>query len=221
MAIPRSMLNDHEELVLDLRPHWVFLVPSAAAAVGGVLLGLLILLGLDWGGTFGAVVNVLAALLILATLGWFGWKYATWSTTSFALTSDRIVTHQGIFAKRGVDIPLDRVNTVIMNQSFIERLVGAGNLQVQSAGEKPTTFSDIQKPAVVQREIHLQKDRAENRRYDYQRDGSGPTGGTSSDPTAVQGSIPEQIEQLSALHQRGVISDAEFQAKKAELLDRM
>lgn len=215
------MLNDHEELVLDLRPHWVFLAPSAAAAIGGVLLGLLILIGLDWSGTPGAVINVLAVLLILGTLGWFGWKYLTWSTTSFALTSDRIVTHQGVFAKRGVDIPLDRVNTVILNQTFVERLVGAGDLQVQSAGEKPTRFRNIQKPGVVQREIHLQKDVSENRRYDRPRSRSDADERAATDATAVQGSIPDQIEQLSTLHQRGVISDAEFQAKKAELLDRM
>jgi hypothetical protein len=33
--------------------------------------------------------------------------------------------------------------------------------------------------------------------------------------------VPEQIEQLAQLHQRGVLSDAEFARKKAELLDRM
>jgi hypothetical protein len=34
-------------------------------------------------------------------------------------------------------------------------------------------------------------------------------------------SIPAQIEELDQLRQRGIISDAEFQAKKADLLDRL
>jgi len=34
-------------------------------------------------------------------------------------------------------------------------------------------------------------------------------------------SIPEQIDRLDDLRRRGVISDAEFQAKKTQLLDRM
>jgi hypothetical protein len=34
-------------------------------------------------------------------------------------------------------------------------------------------------------------------------------------------SIPEQIEKLDELRQRGVISQGEFDAKKAQLLDRM
>jgi hypothetical protein len=34
-------------------------------------------------------------------------------------------------------------------------------------------------------------------------------------------SIPDQIQQLDALRQAGTISEAEFQAKKTELLGRM
>ena len=34
-------------------------------------------------------------------------------------------------------------------------------------------------------------------------------------------SIPEQIEKLDELRQRGVITREEFEAKKAQLLDRM
>lgn len=220
MAFPRNMLNDHEELVLDLRPHWVFLVPSGAAAVFGVVVGLLLIFWVDSSGTVGAVVNVAAGLLVLGTLGWFGWKYAEWATTVFALTSDRIVTRRGVVAKSGMDIPLERVNTVFTRQSVLERMVGAGDLSIESAGERGTnTFHNIRRPAVVQKEIYVQIEANGNRKFDRFR-GSGPDAGPT-DATAVQGSIPDQIEQLSALHQRGVISDAEFQAKKAELLDRM
>jgi hypothetical protein len=34
-------------------------------------------------------------------------------------------------------------------------------------------------------------------------------------------SIPEQIQQLDGLRQQGVLTNAEFDAKKRELLDRM
>jgi hypothetical protein len=37
----------------------------------------------------------------------------------------------------------------------------------------------------------------------------------------VAQSVPEQIEQLAALRDRGMLTDAEFQAKKADLLSRM
>jgi hypothetical protein len=34
-------------------------------------------------------------------------------------------------------------------------------------------------------------------------------------------SIPEQIEKLDELRRRGVLSEAEFEASKADLLDRL
>lgn len=218
MAFPRSMLNDTEELVLDLRPHWVFLLPAAAAAIGGIIVGILLMFVIDLDGTPGTILSVVAGLLVLGTLAWFGWKYAEWTTTVFALTSDRIVTRRGILSKSGMDIPLERVNTVFSSQTVFERMVGAGDIAIESAGERGTNhFHNIRRPSVVQKEIYVQMENNENRKFDRMR-GPAPA---AADPTAVQGSIPDQIEQLSALHQRGVISDAEFQAKKAELLDRM
>jgi hypothetical protein len=38
---------------------------------------------------------------------------------------------------------------------------------------------------------------------------------------SLQGPIPEQIRQLAELHGAGILTDAEFAAKKAELLSRM
>ena len=40
-------------------------------------------------------------------------------------------------------------------------------------------------------------------------------------PAAAALSIPEQIEQLDQLRIRGVITETEFQTKKADLLNRM
>ena len=70
----------------------------------------------------------------------------------------------------------------------------------------------------MKNEIYRQIEANENRKFDRMRSGPG------ADPTQVQGApstIPEQIDQLAELHQRGVLSDAEFQRKKAELLERM
>ena len=43
--------------------------------------------------------------------------------------------------------------------------------------------------------------------------------GSAQAPAAE--SIPEQIEKLDQLRRQGVLTDAEFEAKKAELLGRM
>ncbi len=218
MAFPRNLLNQNEELVLDLRPHWLFLAKATAALVGAVVLSLLALFVLDTDGTIHSVLQIVCAVAVIGALGWFGWTYATWNTTNFVLTSDRIVTRRGVLSKQGVEIPLERVNTVFFKQSIFERMVGGGDLAIESAGERGTeSFTDIRKPSIVQKEIYVQMEANENRKFDKVH--SAVAAAQAAVPTGH--SIPEQIEKLSELHQRGVLSDAEFQQKKAELLGRL
>lgn len=156
----------------------------------------------------------------MITVSWVLLTYARWVTTHFVLTTDRIINRSGIIRKTGTDIPLDRVNTVLFSQGLLERMVGAGDLVVESASETGSNnFKNVRKPNIVQKEIHVQMEANENRKFDRMR---GPADAPAApvDPTK-QHTIPQQIDQLSELHQRGVLSDAEFARKKAELLDRM
>jgi hypothetical protein len=101
---------------------------------------------------------------------------------------------------------------VFFSQSIFERILGSGDLVIESAGEQGRqAFSDVRKPSAVQNEIYLQMEANENRKFDR----IGARGGGGGD------SIPAQIEQLDDLRRRGVLTDAEFQAKKADLLRRM
>ncbi|MEO6627047.1 MAG: PH domain-containing protein [Aquihabitans sp.] len=218
MAFPRNLLNNDEELILDLRPHWLYLVPAAGALAVAVVVSLLAVFWWTPPESIDSVVNIVCAIAVLATLGFFGWKYAVWNTTNFVLTSDRIVTRRGVLSKQGVEIPLERVNTVFFSQSVFERMVGAGDLGIESAGERGSeSFSDIRKPSIVQKEIYVQMEANENRKFDRAR-GPAPAAAAAA-PQAP--TIPEQIDQLAELHQRGVLSDAEYQRKKTELLERM
>jgi uncharacterized membrane protein YdbT with pleckstrin-like domain len=215
VPFPPKLLNDGEEIVLDLRPHWLFMALSSGVFIAVVVLGGL--LALAWGldGLPDTIVDSVVGIAFVASLGWVALTYARWVTTMFVLTTDRIISRHGVISKSGTDIPLERVNTVFFSQGVLERMVGAGDLTVESAGERGSnTFSNIRKPNVVQKEIYTQIEANENRKFDRMR---GPaTAAPASEP-----SIPEQIDKLSELHQRGVLSDAEFARKKAELLDRM
>lgn len=208
MPFSRKLLNDGEAIVLDLHPHWEFFFKQAAALIGAVVLGLVVLTK-DIPGWVDAIVG----LLVLAALLWFALTYARWVTTNFVVTSDRLIYRHGVLAKRGIEIPLERVNTVFFAQSIFERIVGSGDLVIESAGEMGRQeFANVRKPSAVQNEIHRQMELNENRKFDR----------LSTQPAApVATSIPEQIQQLEGLRRQGLLTDAEFQAKKAELLDRM
>jgi membrane protein YdbS with pleckstrin-like domain len=216
VGFDRKLLHEHEDLVLDLRPHWWYMSHPTIALVLSAALGVLLIVNggdnIAWDGA-----KYLSIALIVGSLVWFGVRYGKWVTTNFVVTTDRLVYRSGLLAKTGVEIPLERVNTVFFNQSFFERLLGAGDLSIESGGETgKQTFSDIRKPSAVQNEVYRQMELNNTRMYG----GSGPAG-TAAAPAAPAHSIPDQIAQLDALRQQGVITEAEFAEKKAELLKRM
>ena len=206
MPFSRKLLNEGEDVVLDLHPHWEFFIKSGALLLASVVLGLWIMAG--WGDAPGAV-EALAGVLVLVALGWFGLTYARWVTTNFVVTTDRLIYRHGVLSKHGIEIPLERVNTVFFSQSILERMLGSGDLVIESAGEMGRqSFSNVRKPSAVQNEVYRQMEQNENRKFDR-------ISGTRQD------SIPDQIAQLEQLRQQGVLTQAEFDAKKQQLLDRM
>ncbi|MGE3620790.1 MAG: PH domain-containing protein [Acidimicrobiia bacterium] len=212
MPYPDRLLNEGESKVLDLHPHWFFFVRSIGALVVALVLAGLVLAN-DLPGAVDAIVGV----LVLLALGWFAVDYARWATTNFVVTSDRLIYRHGVIAKHGIEIPLERVNTVFFSQSIFERMLGTGDLTIESAGERGTqAFSNVRKPSEVQNEIYRQMEANENRKFDRVRAPAPP--GPVAPPAP---SIPDQIAQLDELRRQGLLSDQEFQDKKAELLRRM
>jgi uncharacterized membrane protein YdbT with pleckstrin-like domain len=212
MGFPPELLSDDEEVVVDMHPHWWTMVPTSALLVVVIIGGLLILIAAG-SGTAWMVGRAVVGVGLLVTLAGFGIRYAKWSTTEFVVTTERVISRSGVLAKTGIEIPLDRINTVFFNQSAFERVARSGDLGIESAGEGGRqTFTNIRKPNLVQAEIYAQKERYEDRRLE--RMGRASQG-------HLKVSIPEQIAQLDELRQRGVVSDAEFETKKAELLGRM
>jgi uncharacterized membrane protein YdbT with pleckstrin-like domain len=209
VPFPRKLLNEDEDVVLDLHPHWWFFIGPLLALLGAVLIGVLLLLVWDV-----EALMIPVGVLILVSLVWFGTRYAKWTTTNFVVTSDRLIYRHGVLSKHGIEIPLDRVNTVFFSQSLLERMLRAGDLVIESAGELGRqSFSNVRKPSAVQNEIYKQMEANENRKFD--RIGRAPSAGGG------EISIPDQIDRLDELRRRGAITEQEYQAKKTELLDRM
>lgn len=199
MGFSTELLQDDEELILVIRPHWWALIDAVAALVGAVVLGAAALLSAF------APLLLAAAVVLVVALGFFTLRYLRWSRTNFIVTSERVIFQQGLVARRSTHMPLEKINTVDFHQSVFERLIGAGDLIIESGSEAGVeSFSDIRRPLSVQQEINKQVDRHEK-------------GGWGQRPVT----IPEQIAQLADLRDRGLLSTDEFEAKKADLLSRM
>jgi uncharacterized membrane protein YdbT with pleckstrin-like domain len=208
MPYPSNLINEGETVALDLHPHWWFFAKH-------IVIGALLLLGLigvvavrdveyvNSVTAFGwAVVAVIWAI-------WLGLKYLQWQFTNFVVTDDRVIYRHGVFAKHGVEIPLERINNINFDQRFWERIIGAGDLDIESAGrEGQSHFEDVRHPDGVQQEIYRQMEVNQAQMVG---------GGAAPRPQ----SVTDQIAALADLLERGAISPAEYEAKKAQLLDRL
>lgn len=202
MAFPLRLLNEEEDIVLDLHPHWWFFTgPASLLALAAA--GLVALMASD---PPEALTMVVAALTV-AMLVWLVGRYLRWVTTNFVVTTDRLIYRSGVLGKSGTEIPLDRVNTMFFHQTIFERLLRSGDLIIESGGETGRqTFSDIAKPSSVQNTIYQQIEANEMRTA-----GGGQVGATS---------ISQELRNLDELRRSGVLSEAEFEAQKAKLLGR-
>lgn len=216
MAYPTKLLQPEEEIVLDLNPHWKFLFLPTVLLVAGVVVGL-IALAMGWP----SPVNILLGLVVLGAIGWFVKRFILWRTTSFVLTTDRCIYRSGVFVTSGVEIPLERINTVFFQQTLFERMLGAGDLAIESGGETGKEyFHDIRDPPQVQHEIYTQMENNENRKYDRigkeAAEGARAHGAVTAQTGPI--TVAEQLEKLAELREKGVLSNDEFQAQKAALL---
>jgi uncharacterized membrane protein YdbT with pleckstrin-like domain len=206
VGFDESNLHRDEQIVLDLHPHWVMLAKGVVILVLTTAVGLWVLLGWDRDGTLADVVNVVVTLAIIASLLYLLQRWVAWVSTNFVVTTDRCIYREGIISKRGVEIPLERINTVFFNQSVVDRLIGAGTLTIESAGENGVqTFQDVRDPIGVQQVLYQEMEDNENRKFDRVR-GTGPA------------STADELAKLAALHEQGHLSAEEFAAQKAKLL---
>ena len=218
MAYPTKLLNENEEVVLDLRPHWWFMAEPTAALVGSIILGILVLMRAGDEGV-GQGIKIFTALLVLGCLAGSASAISSGCRPTSSSPPTASIYRVGVIAKKGIEIPLERINTVFFRQSIFERVFGLGDLGIESAGERGAeTFEDVRKPALVQNEIYRQME-ANSTRMHGPRSYQGPAAATTQPGPDV--SIPAQLDQLDELRKRGVITEAEFEAKKAELLNRM
>ena len=209
MPYPKKLLNSDETVALDLHPHWWYFFEAAAALAVSIVAGVVIRVLLNPGNTRKYLGYIVLIAIVLSAI-WLIIRYAKWITTNFVITNDRVIFKHGVVAKSGVEIPLDRVNNVNFNQSIFERILGAGDLLIESGGDDgQQTFTDVRKPQNVQNLIHAQIE-AKNRQR----------GGYSASTVVGAGfvDVAGQLEKLEGLLQRGSLSQDEFNAQKARLL---
>lgn len=204
MAYPARLLGVGEEVILEVRPHWRYLAGSVVLVVLALVVSATVATlsapgALDW-----AVAALLAATVLRLL-----WRYSRWASTSLVVTTRRLIGRRGLLVRSSWETMLDRVSDVSCRQGLLGRILRYGDVVVDTAGrDGEDRFANVPHPAEIQAEIQRQA---------FECRAPRSFAGTPSS----QFHIPEQIEKLDELRRRGIVTEAEFEAKKAQLLDRL
>jgi hypothetical protein len=152
-----------------------------------------------------------------------------WVNERFIITNRRVMEVTGIINKHVRDSALEKVNDVDMKQSIVGRVLGYGTVQIITGSDIGINlFHRISNPVRFKRAMLNAKEKLHT--TDLPLQAYGPAVPGTPDATQVPapggtapagGSIADLIEDLADLHRKGILSDAEFQAKKNDLLARL
>ena len=210
MGWPEDSLSEGEVVETEFRQHWkLLIVPIAWFVLALIIIGVIAWIVPD-GDTWDWVQLVLTLAVVGAAIWFVVRPIVSWLTTRYVLTNERLVTRRGLIAKAGIEIPLENITNVNFSQTAIERMLGAGDLLVESAGTTgQSEFKNIPRPDNFASLLYKVR---EERAVSMQ--GGTVVQARDSDPT-------EQLQRLKKLHDDGILTDEEYQAKRQKLVDEI
>jgi uncharacterized membrane protein YdbT with pleckstrin-like domain len=212
MPWPQDALSDDEHVIVSFRQHWkLLIIPIGWFILAVVLLWFVIwLFPWAWAEWFFVAVIVGGGIWLIAR------PVIDWVVTRYVLTNERLLTRRGLIAKSGVELPLERITNVNFSQTILERLLGGGDLLIETAGSTgQSRFSNIPRPDEFAKLLYKAR---EDRTLAMQ----GRVVETAAAATTVPHKDPtEQLQRLKQLHDDGILSDEEYEAKRQKLVDEI
>ena len=200
----RTELKNGENVVIVIRSHWLLIVWPIILIVIGFVLGILI-------GGYGYIIP-----FVLICYLWY--KIIQRKNNLWAVTNLRIIDEFGVFTLNSKESPLDKINNVSYNQTLFGRLLGYGNVQIQTAAEiGSTTYSMVEKPkelkdTITEMQEAYKKSQILSQAQELARAiSTGP-------PIQSKSDISAELERLFELKQKGILSEEEFTAGKKKIL---
>ncbi len=202
-----EMLGKNERILLRARKHWFILFGNIALEI--ILIIALIVSVIVLAAMTAFPMVTLGLILVLVPLIGMVRDFLIWYNRQYIVTNRRVIQTAGVFSKDVVDSSLEKVNDVKMSQTFFGRLFDYGDIEILTASEVgANVFRSIGDPVKFKTAMLNAK---EQLGFD---DEMGDQGRAAND-------IPSLIAALDDLRKKGILSEEEFQQKKAELLSKL
>ncbi len=216
MAYIDSILGHGEEKLYVAHRHVIFLIARTAVrvliALALIVLGIVLKVK-----AHGMAANILLVVCIAAALVPIAQTVVLclkWRNEMYVVTPRRVIQIEGILGKHTMDSSLNMINDLILDQSVWGRMMNFGDLQVVTGNDLGDRLQGVADPFAFKRALLAAREQ-------YAQP-LGTAHYTEPLPTVPpQEDVPALIARLADLRDRGAISDAEFDAKRAELLRRI
>ena len=199
-----KMMGENERILVMTRQHWFVLFGNILLEI--VLMAVLVV-GVVIALPFYPLAWVGFVLVLVPLLGMLR-DIAIWRNRDYIITNRRVIQISGVLDKDVVDSSLEKVNDVKMSQSFWGRMFGFGDIEILTASELGVNlFHEIANPVEFKTAMLNAK---EELGFDEM----------STHTKSIE-DVPALIAKLDGLRKQGIITEVEFQKKKAELLAKM
>jgi uncharacterized membrane protein YdbT with pleckstrin-like domain len=203
----KNLLGENEQILFVTRQHWIVLLAEILAE-SILAVALFVLITLVWSLWLPNPLVLIGYLLLIVPLLSLWRDVLIWRNRQYIITNRRVVQIAGVFNKDVTDSSLEKVNDVKLEQSFLGRLLDYGNIEILTASELgANNFRLIAHPIRFKTAMLNAKERLEQ----------GPV-------RVVRGGEPDAVSliaQLDSLRRQGVLTEEEFQQKKAKLLAKI
>jgi uncharacterized membrane protein YdbT with pleckstrin-like domain len=201
-------LQEGERILYRAYPSRVPLVPPLTLAAVAALAGLV---AWNLSGQQQRWVLAVAGVVVGVALLWALARWVELAANQYVLTDRRLLRLHGIISQSSMDSYLDKINNVEHHQTFWGRLLGYGDVEIDTASENGAeVFPRIGQPLAFKRAVDAAIIAFRN-----------APSGQSAVAAASSSSGAERIRQLKRLLDDGLISPAEFEAKRKQLLDQI
>jgi uncharacterized membrane protein YdbT with pleckstrin-like domain len=140
-------LENGEKIIFKVHPHWFYVVfPEIALVIFGFFLSIL---------TYALFPKWIVILFSIAILLVMLLVFLDWLCINYYLTNMRRIEERGLIGKRIIFIPLNKVQDVTCKFGILGKILGFGDLEIESAGTYgKIVFSFIADPRKRKEEIN-------------------------------------------------------------------
>jgi len=245
MSYADTLLASGERIVLRQRQHPFMLAWNARYSIIAIILavvgGVLRLMTGSPDGIGGALTGILGwvvLLLFVFGIAWFLWGILAYVNTEYVITSRRIIHVSGVVNKMATDSSLEKINDAVLTETMFGRIFGFGDLDVLTASEsgieRLRMLRDAKdfKKSMLEAKHELELELTRPTMPPFQSPAPAPAAPAAPAPAAPAPAAPasaatsaEDIQaalvRLGEMRDKGLITQAEYDAKKTELLDRL